>query len=102
MDVLSAAISLKVDVDLQFTVSAANLYRMLAQTIAHGHEKRTLRTLFRKFIHAAAEVAIDEAHITVSFGRRANNPFLAKNGFAGKECTIPWFVNRTTRPSFEK
>ncbi len=100
MDALSAAVPLKVDVDLQLTVMAATLYRMLAQTIAHGHEKQTPRTLFRKFIHAAAEVAINDADITVSIGRRANNPFLVKNGFAEKECTIPWLGSRTLRLAF--
>ena len=37
MDALSAAVPLKIDVDLQLTVMAATLYRLLADRIGQGH-----------------------------------------------------------------
>ncbi len=94
MDALSAAVPLKVDVDLQFTVLAATLYRLFALQIAHGHETHTARTLFRKFVHATADVVVDADTITVRYGRRANNPFLVLNGFAERQCRIPWLGDR--------
>ena len=94
MDALSAAVPLKINVDLQFTILAATLYRLFARRIAHGHETQTARTLFRKFIHATAEIIIDSDTITVRYGRRANNPFLVLNGFAEQDCRVPWLGNR--------
>ncbi len=61
---------------------------------------RPPRTLFRKFVHAMADVVVDEVSITVCYGRRANNPFPVKNGFADTECSIPWLGNRKLRLLF--
>ncbi len=101
MDALSAAVPLKIDIDLQLTVMAATLYRLLADRIGHGHQHQAPRTLFRKFIHASADLTIDEHTITVQFGRRANNPFLVKQGFAEEQCRIPWLGNRLLRFAFD-
>lgn len=100
MDALSAAVPLKIDVDLQLTVMAATLYRLLADQIGQGHQQQASRTLFRKFIHASADLVIDERTISVQFGRRANNPFLVKQGFAEQQCPIPWLGNRALRFTF--
>ena len=43
---------------------------------------------------------IDERTITIQFGRRANNPFLVKQGFAEQQCPIPWLGNRALRFTF--
>ena len=45
LDALSAAVPLKIDVDLQFTLLASTLYRLLARRIGHGHEKTKARQL---------------------------------------------------------
>ena len=100
MDALSAAVPLKIDVDLQLTVMAATLYRLLADRIGQGHQHQASRTLFRKFVHGSADLVIDERTITVQFGRRANNPFLVKQGFAEQQCPIPWLGNRALRFTF--
>ena len=100
MDALSAAVPLNFDVDPQLTIIAATLYRMLANRVGLGHKNHTPRTLFRKFVHAMADVIVDEATITVCYGRRANNPFLVRNGFADTECLIPWLGNRKLRLLF--
>ena len=63
-------------------------------------EHQASRTLFRKFVHGSADLAIDERTITVQFGRRANNPFLVKQGFPEQECSIPWLGNRAYRFTF--
>ncbi len=100
MDALSAAVPLKIDVDLQLTIIAATFHRVLADRIAQGHQNHTPRTLFRKFVHAMADAVVDEATITDCYGRRAINPFLARNGFANTECPTPWLGNRKLRLLF--
>ena len=100
MDALSAAVPLQIDVDLQLTVMAATLYRLLADRIAQGHQHQAPRTVFRKFVQATAELTIDAHTITVQYGRRANNPFLVSKGFAEEECRIPWLGNRVLRLAF--
>ncbi len=100
MDALSASVPLKIEVDLQLTVMAETLYRLLAEHVAQGHQRQVPRTLFRKFINAAAEIVIEETAITVRFGRRANNPFLVQNGFAEQHFVIPWLGQRTLRFTF--
>ncbi len=99
-DALSAAVPLRIDVDLQLAIIAATPCRMLADRIGQGHENHTPRTLFRKFVRAMADVFVDEDTITVRCGRRANNPFLAGNGFADAECSIPCLENRRLRLLF--
>ena len=71
VEALSAAVPLKIDVDLQFTVMGTTLYRLLARQIGRGHQRQAPKTLFRKLVHA---IVIEEKEITVKFGRRANNP----------------------------
>ena len=101
IDALSAAVPLKIDVDLQLTVMGATLYRLLARQIGHGHQRQAPHTLFRKFVHAIGDIVIDEKEITVKFGRRANNPYLLQQGYAEKSWPIPWLGNRSLRFAFD-
>ena len=74
MDALSSAVPLKVDMDLQATLMASSLYRLVAAQVGSGHEQARAQTLFRKFVEAVARVAVEERRIVVRFSRRANNP----------------------------
>ena len=40
MDALSSAVAMKVDCDLQLTLMASSMYRLLAGRIGHGYEHR--------------------------------------------------------------
>ena len=100
MDALSASVPLKIEVDLQLTLMAQTLYRLFAEHVGHGHQLQYPRTVFRKFIHASAEIVIDERTVTVRFGRRANNPYLVKNGFSESHFVIPWLGHRQLRFAF--
>ena len=70
MDALSAALLMKVDVDLNLTVMATGLYRLLAERIGQDCQRREAATLFQKFVKASAEISIGECEIIVDFGRR--------------------------------
>ena len=97
LDALSAALPLRIDVDLKFTLMGASLYRMLATRIGHGHEKTPARQLFNRFVRTPAKVRILPDSIEVRLGRRAHNPLLIAAGFADVELPIPWIEDRKLR-----
>ena len=94
MDALSSAVAMKVNCDLQLTLMASSLYRLLGARIGHGYERVESRHLFRDFIDATATVHIDAKHIHVSFQKRAHNPLLLAAGFANTDLPIPWLANK--------
>ena len=100
MDALSAAVPMRIDTDLQLTLIASGLYRLLANRIANGHQASKARTLFRDFIDATATVNISDARIRVRFGRRAHNPLMLNAGFGDRETTIPWLQGRALKLDF--
>ena len=81
MDALSSAVAMKVNCDLQLTLMASSLYRLLAVRIGNGYEVAKSRHLFRDFIDASAEITITEGEIVVRFQKRAHNPLLIAAGF---------------------
>ena len=57
MDALSSAVAMKVDCDLQLTLMASSLYRLLAGRIGRGYEQAKSRHLFRDFVDATGVIA---------------------------------------------
>ena len=94
MDALSSAVAMKVNCDLQLTLMASSLYRLLAARIGHGYERAESRHLFRDFVDATASVEIDPTRIHVHFQKRAHNPLLTAAGFATTDQAIPWLGNK--------
>ena len=94
MDALSAAVPMRVDLDLQLTLMASSLYRLLGQRVGHGFKIAKARTIFRKLVQASASIEITSSEIVVSLGRRANNPLLVAAGFGELRQPIPWLDNR--------
>ncbi len=100
MDALSSAVPMKVDCDLQLTLMASSLYRLLGVQVGQGYERAKSRTLFRDFVDATAAVDISTEAITVRFQKRAHNPLLLSGGFDKKQVKVPWLDNRTLRLVF--
>lgn len=100
MDALSSRVPMKVDCDLQLTLIASSLYRLLGVQIGQGYERAKSRTLFRDFVDATATVDISTEAITVRFQKRAHNPLLLNGGFDKKQVKVPWLDNRTLRLVF--
>jgi hypothetical protein len=94
MDALSSAVAMKVNCDLQLTLMASSLYRLLAHRIGQGYEHAKARHLFRDFIDASALIDIGERDITVHFQKRAHNPFLIAAGLDRHQTKIPWLGDR--------
>ncbi|MGA2501914.1 MAG: hypothetical protein ABSH20_29580 [Tepidisphaeraceae bacterium] len=100
MDALSSAVAMKVDLDLQLTVLASGLYRLLAARIGHGYERSKSRGLFEDFVDATAAVSIGERFIDVRFQKRAHNPLLLAAGFDQTDVAVPWLGNKRLRLVF--
>src|SRR4029079_18426872 len=71
MDALSSAVALKVNCDLQLTLMASSLYRLLGGRVGHVYETAKSRHLFRDFIDATASVTLGETEVVVRFQKRA-------------------------------
>jgi hypothetical protein len=100
MDALSSAVALKINCDLQLTLMASSLYRLLAVRIGHGYEVAKSRHLFRDLIEASAEVSIRGDEIVVRFQKRAHNPLLIAAGFDQTDDVVPWLGRKRLRLVF--
>jgi hypothetical protein len=100
MDALSSAVAMKVDCDLQLTLLASSLYRLLAAMIGNGYQTAKSGHVFRDFIDATAAATIGAQYIQVKFQKRAHNPYLIAAGFAEKETVIPWLGGKRLRLIF--
>jgi transposase len=100
MDALSSAVAMKVNCDLQLTLMASSLYRLLAQRIGNGYAHAESRHLFRDFIQASAHVTVSKEEIEVRFQKRAHNPFLIAAGFDTTNQIIPWLGKKRLRLVF--
>lgn len=100
MDALSSAVAMKVDCDLQLTLMASSLYRLLALKVKNGYQRAHSRHIFRDFIDATAQVTIEESEIEVRFQKRAHNPLLMAAGFDQTRQPMPWLGNKRLRLTF--
>ena len=94
MDALSSMVGLKVDFDLQLTLMASSLYRLMARRIGREYERAQPKTIFRNLLDLSARVEIETARVIVTMDKRAHNPYLVASGLADKPATMPWFGNK--------
>jgi hypothetical protein len=100
MDALSSAVAMKVNCDLQLTLRASSLYRLLAVRIGNGYEVAKSRHLFRDFVDATAGVSITEGEVVVRYQKRAHNPLLVAAGFDKTDVAVPWLGGKRLRLVF--
>jgi hypothetical protein len=94
IDALSSAVAMKVSCDLQLTLMASSLYRLLGEQLGNGYATAKSQHIFRDFINAVAHVMITEREIVVRFQKRAHNPLLMAAGFDKTNLPVPWLANR--------
>jgi hypothetical protein len=97
MDALSSAVAMKVDCDLQLTLLASSLYRLLGHRVGNGYQQAKSRHIFRDLIDATAQVTITDSEIEVQFQKRAHNPLLLGAGFDKTDLPIPWLDGKRLR-----
>ena len=96
-DALSSMVGLKVDFDLQITLMASALYRLLAQQVGGGYAKATAKKLYRNLLDVSATVSVEETAVVVKLDKHAHNPFLAAAGLCDQPTPMPWFGNKVLR-----
>lgn len=100
MDALSSAVAMKVNLDLQLTLMASSLYRLLGAKVGRGYERAKSRHIFRDLVDATATVEIGGQDITVRYQKRAHNPLLIAARFDQTETTVPWLGHKKLRLVF--
>jgi len=94
LDALSSMVGLKVDFDLQITLMASSLYRLMATRIGREYERAQAKKLFRNLLDVSATLTITDQQVVVTLDKRAHNPFLVASGLAKQPTLMPWFGNK--------
>jgi hypothetical protein len=97
LDALSSMVGMKVDFDLQITLMASSLYRLLAARIGREYQQATAKTLFRNLLDVSATVEVRPDEVLVTFDKRAHNPYLVASGLANEPTPMPWFGDKRLR-----
>lgn len=100
MDALSSAVAMKVNCDLQLTLMASSLYRLLGARIGNGYEHAKSAHLFRDFVNAPAQITLSDSEVRVQFHKRAHNPLLLAADFPSTKLPIPWLQGRILQLAF--
>ncbi len=100
MDALSSAVPMKVNCDVQLTIMASSLYRLLGTKLGNGYAEAKADHIFRDLVDANAVVTLTATDIQVRFQKRAHNPILLAAGFDTLATRIPWLGGKTLRFMF--
>ncbi|MDA2930727.1 hypothetical protein MYX84_12420 [Acidobacteria bacterium AH-259-O06] len=95
LDALSSMVGLKVDFDLQITLMASSLYRLMAERIGREYQRAQAKKIFRNLLDVSATVQIEQRQITVRLDKRAHNPYLVASGLADHPTPMPWFGGKS-------
>jgi hypothetical protein len=94
IDALSSMIGMKVDFDMQITLMASALYRLLANRVGREYQQATAKKIFRNLLDVSATVDVLEHEVVVTLDKRAHNPFLVASQLADETTPMPWFGNK--------
>ncbi len=94
LDALSSMVGLKVDFDLQITLMASSLYRLMAGQIGREYQRAQAKKIFRKLLDVSATVTIQENVVVVKLDKHAHNPFLVSSGLADTPTLMPWLGDK--------
>jgi hypothetical protein len=94
LDALSSLVGLRVDLDLQVTLMASALYRLLAEKVGGLYRHAEAKTIFQQLLDVSADVAVEEERVVVTLHKRSHNPFLVASRLADHPTPLPWFGNK--------
>src|SRR5215831_2528760 len=94
IDALSSMVGMKVDFDMQLTLMASSLYRMMARHIGREYVHAQAKTIFRNLLDLSGKVEVNSANVVVTFDKRAHNPYLVASGLTAQPTPMPWFGNK--------
>jgi len=95
LDALSSMVGLKVDFDLQITLMASALYRLMADRIGREYARAQAKQIFRNLLDVSATVTIADADVTVTLDKRAHNPYLVASRLTDQPTPMPWFGGKS-------
>jgi hypothetical protein len=94
IDALSSMVGMKVDFDMQLTLAASSLYRMMAQRIGREYSHSQAKTVFRNLLDLSGKVEVTATSVVVTLDKRAHNPYLVASGLAAQPTPMPWFGDK--------
>jgi hypothetical protein len=94
IDALSSMVGMKVDFDMQLTLVASSLYRMMAQRIGREYSHSQAKTVFRNLLDLPGKVEVTATSVVVTLDKRAHNPYLVASGLADQPTPMPWFGDK--------
>jgi hypothetical protein len=94
IDALSSMVGMKVDFDMQLTLMASSLYRMMARHIGREYVHAQAKTIFRNLLDLSGKVEITSNSVVVTIDKRAHNPYLVASGLIAHPTPMPWFGNK--------
>jgi len=97
MDALSSAVAMKVNCDLQLTIMASSLYRLLGAKVGNGYTEAKADHIFRDLVDATALVTLTDTEVQVRFQKRAHNRLLLAAGFEADATPVPWLGGKKLR-----
>jgi len=100
LDALSSMVGLKVDFDLQITLMASALYRLMAEKMGSIYQRAEAKTIFHNLLDASATVVIADNEVTVTLNKRAHNPYLVASHLADQPTPMPWFGDKLLKIRF--
>ena len=102
MDALSSAVPMRINVDVQLTVMASVLYRLIGVRVGEGYEKAESRTIYRDLVRHSGKVTITEDEILVQLRARSKAHYLVSADYPKLRARIPWLGNKMLRVQFSK
>ncbi len=94
IDALSSMVGMKVDFDMQLTLAASSLYRMMAQRIGREYSHSQAKTVFRNLLDLSGKVEVTATSVVVTLDKRAHNPYLVASGLTDQPTPMPWFGDK--------
>lgn len=94
IDALSSLVGLRVALDLQITLMASSLYRLLAEKVGGLYRQAEAKTIFHQLLDVSADVVIDETRVVVTIHKRSHNPYLVASRLADQPTPLPWFGDK--------
>jgi len=94
LDALSSLVGLRVDLDLQVTLMASALYRLLAEKVGGLYRNAEAKTIFQQLLDVSADVAVEADRVVVTLHKRSHNPFLVASRLADQPTPMPWFGSK--------
>jgi len=94
IDALSSMVGMKVDFDMQLTLAASSLYRMMALRMGREYSHCQAKTVFRNLLDLSGKVEVTATSVVVTLDKRAHNPYLVASGLADQSTTMSWFGDK--------